>query len=128
MADVMGYTPGEFGEMPNAQIAETERKTAAMSEFVATPESACVTGFGSCREAEAEVSQGGTMIRVSINDETLEDSIPDLEEATMEAYPDAGENMSRFLHGQGYRQFGDGDLAMDESVDQISSCLEQLGC
>ena len=45
----------------------------------------------------------------------------------MEAYSDAGKNMSRFLREQGDRQFGGGDSAMVEVVDRISSHLEQLG-
>ena len=45
----------------------------------------------------------------------------------MEAYSDAGKNMSRFLREQGDREFGGGDSAVIEIVDQISSRLEQLG-
>ena len=113
MVDVMGRTPEEFEEMLNAQIAEAERRAAAMDEFVTTLESARVTGFDSRREVEVEISQEGTMTRVSIDDEALEGSTSDLEEAIMEAYSD--------------RQFGGGDSAMGEFVDQISSRLEQLG-
>ena len=125
MVDVMGQTPEEFEEMLNAQIAEAERKAAALDEFLTTLESARVTGFDSRREVE--VNQEGTMTRVSIDDEALEGSTSDLEEAIMEAYSDAGKNMSRFLREQGDRQFGGGDSAMGELVDQISSRLEQLG-
>ena len=106
--------------MLNAQIAEAERKAAAMDEFVTTLESARVTGFDSRREVEVEISQEGTMTRVSIDDEALEGSTSDLEEAIMEAYSDAGKNMSRFLREQSDRQFGGGDSAMGEFVDQIS--------
>ena len=67
------------------------------------------------------------MTRVSIDDDALEGSASDLEEAIMEAYSDAGKNMSRFLREQGDRQFGGGDSAMVEVVDRISSRLEQLG-
>ena len=125
MVDVMGQTPEEFEEMLNAQIAEAERKAAALDEFLATLESARVTGFDSRREVEVEVNQEGTMTRVSIDDEALEGSAS--EEAIMEAYSDAGKNMSRFLREQGDRQFGGGDSAMVEVVDRISSRLEQLG-
>jgi putative cytoplasmic protein len=141
MVDVMGQTPEEFEEMLNAQIAEGERKAAALDEFLATLESARVTGFDSRREVEVEVNQEGTMTRVSIDDDALEGSASDLEEAIMEAYSDAGKNMSRFLREQGDpplrggggggggapRQFGGGDSAMVEVVDRISSHLEQLG-
>ena len=67
MVDVMGQTPEEFEEMLNAQIAEGERKAAALDEFLATLESARVTGFDSRREVEVEVNQEGTMTRVSID-------------------------------------------------------------
>ncbi|OHR23724.1 YbaB/EbfC family nucleoid-associated protein [Actinomyces sp. HMSC035G02] len=127
MVDVMGRTPEEFEEMLNAQIAEAERRAAAMDEFVTTLESARVTGFDSRREVEVEINQEGAMTRVSIDDEALEGSTSDLEEAIMEAYSDAGKNMSRFLREQGDRQFGGGESAMGEFVDQISSRLEQLG-
>ena len=60
MVDVMGRTPEEFEEMLNAQIAEAERKAAAMDEFVTTLKSARVTGFDSRREVEVEISQEGT--------------------------------------------------------------------
>ena len=93
MVDVMGQTPEEFEEMLNAQIAEGERKAAALDEFLATLESARVTGFDSRREVEVEVNQEGTMTRVSIDDDALEGSASDLEEAIMEAYSDAGKNM-----------------------------------
>ena len=127
MVDVMGQTPEEFQEMLNAQIAEAERKAAVLNEFLTTLKSARVAGFDSRREVEVEVNQEGTMTRVSIDDEALEGSASDLEEAIMEAYSDAGKNMSRFLREQGDRQFGGGDSAMGEFVDQISSRLEQLG-
>ena len=97
MVETMGRTPEEFEEMLNAQIAEAERKAAAMNEFVTTLESARVTGFDSRREVEVEISQEGTMTRVSIDDEALEGSTSDLEEAIMEAYADAGKNMSLSL-------------------------------
>jgi len=103
MVDVMGRTPEEFEEMLNAQIAEAERRAAAMDEFVTTLESARVTGFDSRREVEVEINQEGAMTRVSIDDEALEGSTSDLEEAIMEAYSDAGKNMSRFLREQGDR-------------------------
>lgn len=127
MVDVMGQTPEEFQEMLNAQIAEAERKAAVLNEFLTTLKSARLTGFDSRREVEVEVNQEGTMTRVSIDDEALEGSASDLEEAIMEAYSDAGKNMSRFLREQGDRQFGGGDSAVIEIVDQISSRLEQLG-
>ena len=127
MVDVMGRTPEEFEEMLNAQIAEAERKAAAMDEFVTTLESARVTGFDSRREVEVEISQEGTMTRVSIDEEPREGSPPALEEAIGEAPPAAGKNMRRFRRGRGDRQFGGGDSAMGEFVDQISSRLEQLG-
>jgi len=92
MVDVMGQTPEEFEEMLNAQIAEGERKAAALDEFLATLESARVTGFDSRREVEVEVNQEGTMTRVSIDDDALEGSASDLEEAIMEAYSDAGKS------------------------------------
>ena len=69
MVDVMGRTPEEFEEMLNAQIAEAERRAAAMDEFVTTLESARVTGFDSRREVEVEINQEGAMTRVSIDDE-----------------------------------------------------------
>ena len=127
MVDVMGQTPEEFQEMLNAQIAEAERKAEVLNEFLTTLKSARVAGFDSRREVEVEVDQEGTMTRVSIDDEALEGSASDLEEAIMEAYSDAGKNMSRFLREQGDRQFGGGASAMGEFVDQISSRLEQLG-
>jgi len=127
MVDVMGQTPEEFEEMLNAQIAEGERKAAALDEFLATLESARVTGFDSRREVEVEVNQEGTMTRVSIDDDALEGSASDLEEAIMEAYSDARKNRRRSAGARGARQFGGGDSAMVEVVDRISSHLEQLG-
>ena len=127
MVDVMGRTPEEFEEMLNAQIAEAERRAAAMDEFVTTLESARVTGFDSRREVEVDFNQEVGMIRFAWDDEALDFSSSDLEEAIMEAYSDAGKNMSRFLREQGDRQFGGGESAMGEFVDQISSRLEQLG-
>jgi len=127
MVDVMGQTPEEFEEMLNAQIAEGERKAAALDEFLATLESARVTGFDSRREVEVEVNQEGTMTRVSIDDDALEGSASDLEEAIMEAYSDAGQPARRGPGGGRPRQFGGGDSAMVEVVDRISSHLEQLG-
>ena len=127
MVDVMGRTPEEFEEMLNAQIAEAERRAAAMDEFVTTLESARVTGFDSRREVEVEINQEGAMTRVSIDDEALEGSTSDLEEAIMEPSWAAGKNRSRFRRGGGDRQFGGGESAMGEFVDQISSRLEQLG-
>ena len=127
MVDMVGRTPEEFEEMLNAQIAEAERKAAALDEFVTALKAARVTGFDSHREVEVEINQEGTMTRVSIDDEALEGSTSDLEEAIMEAYSDAGQNMGRFLREQGDRQFGGGDSAMGELVDQMSSRLEHLG-
>jgi len=127
MVDVMGRTPEEFEEMLNAQIAEAERKAAAMDEFVTTLKSARVTGFDSRREVEVEISQEGTMTRVSIDDEALEGSTSDLEEAIMEASPPDGKSVPPSWREGAARQFGGGDSAMGEFVDQISSRLEQLG-
>jgi len=127
MVDVMGRTPEEFEEMLNAQIAEAERKAAAMDEFVTTLKSARVTGFDSRREVEVEISQEGTMTRVSIDDEALEGSTSDLEEAIMAHRPDRERHDARPRRERGHRQFGGGDSAMGEFVDQISSRLEQLG-
>lgn len=128
MVGAMGCTPEELEEMFNAQITEAECKAAAMNKFVATLKPARVTGPDSCREVEVEVNQEGIMTRVSTDDEALEGSTPDLEEAIMKAYFDAGKNMSCFLHEQGHRQFGGEDSAMGEFVGQTSSRLEQLGC
>ena len=127
MVDVMGRTPEEFEEMLNAQIAEAERKAAAMDEFVTTLESARVTGFDSRREVEVEISQEGTMTRVSIDDEALEGSTSDLEEAIMEAYSDAGKNMSRFLREQGDRQFGGGTRRWASLLIRLARASSSLG-
>jgi len=127
MVDVMGQTPEEFEEMLNAQIAEGERKAAALDEFLATLESARVTGFDSRREVEVEVNQDGTMTRVSIDDEALEGSASDLEEAIEAAACARAKKRPRSRREGGPRQFGGGDSAMVEVVDRISSHLEQLG-
>lgn len=127
MVDMMGRTPEEFEAMLNAQIAEAERRAEALNEFVATLESARVSGFDSHREVEVEVNQEGSLTRISINEEALEGSASDLEESIMEAYADAGKNMSRFLREQGSRHFGDEESGMSELVGQMGSRLEQLG-
>ena len=127
MVDVMGQTPEEFEEMLNAQIAEAERKAATLDEFLTTLESARVTGFDSRREVEVEVDPNGRLVRLSIDDDALEGTGRDVEEAIMEAYADAGRNMRDYVRTQTTMRFGEDGGSLKDYLNNVDSTLGSLG-
>ena len=127
MVDVMGRTPEEVKQTLRAQMAAAEKRATDARDLVELLKSAKATGFDSRREVEVEVDPNGRLVRLSIDDDALEGSGRDVEEAIMEAYADAGRNMRDYVRMQTTQRFGEDGGSLGGYLETISSNLGSLG-
>jgi len=74
-----------------------------------------------------EVDPNGRLVRLSIDDDALEGSGRDVEEAIMEAYADAGRNMRDYVRTQTTMRFGEDGGSLKEYLNSVDSTLGSLG-
>ena len=67
------------------------------------------------------------MVKIEIDEEALEGSAHDLEQAIMEAYADAGTNMREFVRQQATACYGDKVGLMRDYLDNLDDTLGSLG-
>ena len=123
MVDVMGRTPEEVKQTLRAQMAAAEKRATDARDLVELLKS----GFDSRHEVEVEVDPNGRLVRLSIDDDALEGSGRDVEEAIMEAYADAGRNMRDYVRTQTTMRFGEDGGSLKEYLNSVDSTLGSLG-
>ena len=97
-------------------------------ELVNLIKNAKASGFDSRREVEVEVDPDGRLVKLSIDDEALEDAdARDVEDAIMEAYADAGRNMRDYIHRQTTERFGDDGGTLKDYLTNLDANLGSLG-
>lgn len=97
MVNVMGQTPEDAMRILQERIDEAQRQAQGARDFVEALQKARITGHDSRSEIEVEVNSDGRMVNIEIDEQALEGSASDLEQAIMEAYADAGNNMREFV-------------------------------
>ena len=112
MVDVMGRTPEEVKQTLRAQMAAAEKRATDARDLVELLKNAKATGFDSRREVE---------------DDALEGTGRDVEEAIMEAYADAGRNMRDYVRTQTTMRFGEDGGSLKEYLNSVDSTLGSLG-
>lgn len=127
MVDVMGRTPEEVKQTLRAQMAAAEKRATDARDLVELLKNAKATGFDSRREVEVEVDPNGRLVRLSIDDDALEGTGRDVEEAIMEAYADAGRNMRDYVRTQTTMRFGEDGGSLKEYLNNVDSTLGSLG-
>ena len=124
MVDVMGQTPEDAMRILQERIDEAQRQAQG---FVEALKKARITGHDSRDEIEIEVNSDGRMVKIDIDEEALEGSARDLEQAIMEAYADAGANMRAFVRQRATECYGDKVGLMRGYLDNLDDTLGSLG-
>ena len=120
MVEALGRTPEEIRQTLRKQMAEAEKRASDARELVDLIKNAKASGFDSRREVEVEVDPDGRLVKLSIDDEALEDAI-------MEAYADAGRNMRDYIHRQTTERFGDDGGTLKDYLTNLDANLGSLG-
>lgn len=129
MVEALGRTPEEIRQTLRKQMAEAEKRASDARELVDLIKNAKASGFDSRREVEVEVDPDGRLVKLSIDDEALEDAdARDVEDAIMEAYADAGRNMRDYIHRQTTERFGDDGGTLKDYLTSLDANLGSLGC
>ena len=128
MVEALGRTPEEIRQTLRKQMAEAEKRASDARELVDLVKNAKASGFDSRREVEVEVDPDGRLVKLSIDDEALEDAdARDVEDAIMEAYADAGRNMRDYIHRQTTERFGDDGGTLKDYLTNLDANLGSLG-
>ena len=128
MVEALGRTPEEIRQTLRKQMAEAEKGASDARELVNLIKNAKASGFDSRREVEVEVDPDGRLVKLSIDDEALEDAdARDVEDAIMEAYADAGRNMRDYIHRQTTERFGDDGGTLKDYLTNLDANLGSLG-
>lgn len=128
MVEALGRTPEEIRQTLRKQMAEAEKRASDARELVNLIRNAKASGFDSRREVEVEVDPDGRLVKLSIDDEALEDAdARDVEDAIMEAYADAGRNMRDYIHRQTTERFGDDGGTLKDYLTNLDANLGSLG-
>ena len=128
MVEALGRTPEEIRQTLRKQMAEAEKRASDARELVNLIKNAKASGFDSRREVEVEVDPDGRLVKLSIDDEALEDAdARDVEDAIMEAYADAGRNMRDYIHRQTTERFGDDGGTLKDYLTNLDANLGSLG-
>ena len=128
MVEALGRTPEEIRQTLRKQMAEAEKRASDARELVNRIKNAKASGFDSRREVEVEVDPDGRLVKLSIDDEALEDAdARDVEDAIMEAYADAGRNMRDYIHRQTTERFGDDGGTLKDYLTNLDANLGSLG-
>ena len=128
MVEALGRTPEEIRQTLRKQMAEAEKRASDARELVDLIKNAKASGFDSRREVEVEVDPDGRLVKLSIDDEALEDAdARDVEDAIMEAYADAGRNMRDYIHRQTTERFGDDGVTLKDYLTNLDANLGSLG-
>ncbi|EFU61193.1 MAG: YbaB/EbfC family nucleoid-associated protein [Pauljensenia sp.] len=128
MVEALGRTPEEIRQTLRKQMAEAEKRASDARELVDLIKNAKASGFDSRREVEVEVDPDGRLVKLSIDDEALEDAdARDVEDAIMEAYADAGRNMRDYIHRQTTERFGDDGGTLKDYLTNLDANLGSLG-
>lgn len=128
MVEALGRTPEEIRQTLRKQMAEAEKRASDARELVDLIKNAKASGFDSRREVEVEVDPDGRLVKLSIDDEALEDAdARDVEDAIMEAYADAGRNMRDYIHRQTTERFGDDGGTLKDYLTSLDANLGSLG-
>lgn len=128
MVEALGRTPEEIRQTLRKQMAEAEKRASDTRELVNLIKNAKASGFDSRREVEVEVDPDGRLVKLSIDDEALEDAdARDVEDAIMEAYADAGRNMRDYIHRQTTERFGDDGGTLKDYLTNLDANLGSLG-
>ena len=128
MVEALGRTPEEIRQTLRKQMAEAEKMATDARELVNLIKNAKASGFDSRREVEVEVDPDGRLVKLSIDDEALEDAdARDVEDAIMEAYADAGRNMRDYIHRQTTERFGDDGGTLKDYLTNLDANLGSLG-
>ena len=123
MVDVMGRTPEDAMRMIQERIDEAQRQAQGARDFVDALKKARITGH----DSRDEIDSDGRMVRIEIDEEALEGSARDLEQAIMEAYADAGAQMSAIIRQQATECYGDKVGIMSSYLDNLDNTLGSLG-
>ena len=128
MVEALGRTPEEIRQTLRKQMAEAEKRASDARELVNLIKNAKASGFDSRREVEVEVDPDGRLVKLSIDDEALEDAdARDVEDAIMEAYAVAGRNMRDYIHRQTTERFGDDGGTLKDYRTNLDANLGSLG-
>lgn len=128
MVEALGRTPEEIRQTLRKQMAEAEKRASDARELVDLIKNAKASGFDFRREVEVEVDPDGRLVKLSIDDEALEDAdARDVEDAIMEAYADAGRNMRDYIHRQTTERFGDDGGTLKDYLTNLDANLGSLG-
>lgn len=127
MVEMMGNTPEDAMRMIQERIDEAQRQAQGARDFVDALKKARITGHDSRDEIEIEINSDGRMVRIEIDEEALEGSARDLEQAIMEAYADAGAQMSAIVRQQATECYGDKVGIMSSYLDNLDNTLGSLG-
>ena len=127
MVKVMGQTPEDAMRILQERIDEAQRQAQGARDFVEALQKARITGHDSRSEIEVEVNSDGRMVNIEIYEQALEGSASDLEQAIMEAYADAGNNMREFVRQRATECYGDKVGLMRGYLDNLDATLGSLG-
>lgn len=127
MVNVMGQTPEDAMRILQERIDEAQRQAQGARDFVEALQKARITGHDSRSEIEVEVNSDGRMVNIEIDEQALEGSANDLEQAIMEAYADAGNNMREFVRQRATECYGDKVGLMRGYLDNLDATLGSLG-
>lgn len=127
MVNVMGQTPEDAMRILQERIDEAQRQAQGARDFVEALQKARITGHDSRSEIEVEVNSDGRMVNIEIDEQALEGSASDLEQAIMEAYADAGNNMREFVRQRAIECYGDKVGLMRGYLDNLDATLGSLG-
>lgn len=127
MVNVMGQTPEDAMRILQERIDEAQRQAQGARDFVEALQKARITGHDSRSEIEVEVNSDGRMVNIEIDEQALEGSASDLEQAIMEAYADAGKNMREFVRQRATECYGDKVGLMRGYLDNLDATLGSLG-
>lgn len=81
MVNVMGQTPEDAMRILQERIDEAQRQAQGARDFVEALQKARITGHDSRSEIEVEVNSDGRMVNIEIDEQALEGSASDLEQA-----------------------------------------------
>ena len=127
MVNVMGQTPEDAMRILQERIDEAQRQAQGARDFVEALQKARITGHDSRSEIEVEVNSDGRMVNIETDEQALEGSASDLEQAIMEAYADAGNNMREFVRQRATECYGDKVGLMRGYLDNLDATLGSLG-
>lgn len=127
MVNVMGQTPEDAMRILQERIDEAQRQAQGARDFVEALQKARITGHDSRSEIEVEVNSDGRMVNIEIDEQALEGSASDLEQAIMEAYADAGNNKREFVRQRATECYGDKVGLMRGYLDNLDATLGSLG-